>query len=206
VVADEGDAAHAGYRPLVDLEHEIDTVLLERDDLRIDRGGKAAVAAVDVEDAFDVALHLGARVDDARLELNLGVERLVAELVVALEGDAVDDRVLHHPDDEHVAFAAQRDVGKKPGGEQALQRAVDAIGVEWVARLDQHVGAHRLGLDALRALDADLGDGATGRDLRDRRAHRERRRPHHARHCDADCDNSQIPPQNSPRLESAPLD
>ncbi len=200
-VADEGDAAHTGDRPLVDLEYEVDAILLERDDLGVDGSGKAAVAAVKVEDALDVALHLGARVDDARLELNLGFERLVAELVVALEGDAVDDRVLHHPDDERVAFAAQCDVGKKTCGEEALQRTVDALGVEGVARLDQHVGAHRLGLDALRALDADLGDGATRRDLRDCRPHRQRRHPHHTRHCDADCDNSQIPPQNSPRLQ-----
>src|SRR5258708_39326676 len=76
VVADEGDAAHAGYRPLVDLEHEIDTVLLERDDLRIDRGGKAAVAAGDVEGGFDGALHLWARVDDARRLVETGVRRV----------------------------------------------------------------------------------------------------------------------------------
>src|SRR6185437_7906696 len=206
VVADKGDAAHAGHRPLVDLEHQVDAVLLERDDLGIDGSGEAAVAAVEVEDALDVALHLGARIDDTRLELHLGVERLIAELVVTLERDAVDDRILDHPHDECVTVAAQRDVREKPGGEQALQRAVDAVRVKRVARLDQHVGTYRLRLNALRALDANLGDGATGRYLRECRTHRKRRHPHYTRHCDADCDNSQIPSQNSPRLESAPLD
>jgi hypothetical protein len=106
VVADEADAAHPGRRPFVDLEDDVDAILLERDDLGFDGGGEAAVAPVEIKDALDVALHLGARIDDARLQLHFLLQRIVAELVIALEGDAVDDRILDDPDDERVALAA----------------------------------------------------------------------------------------------------
>ena len=43
-------------RALVDLEHEIHAVLLELDDLGLDGGGEAALAAIDVEDALHVGL------------------------------------------------------------------------------------------------------------------------------------------------------
>ena len=57
-----------------------------------------AAAPVERQDAVDVALHLRARVDAARFEPHLRFERLIVDLPVALEGDAVDDRVLHDVD------------------------------------------------------------------------------------------------------------
>ena len=50
--------------------------------------------------------------------------------------------------------------GEQAGGEQAFQAAVDAVGVERVAGLDQHVGEDRVLLDALVALDPDGRDRA----------------------------------------------
>ena len=133
LVADEGDAADPGHRALVDLEHEVDPVLVELDDLGLDLGRVAAVAAVELEDAADGVLHARAGVDHARPELDLGLETSVVEPLVALEGDAVDDRVLDHPDDQDVALALDRDVVEQAGGEQALERVVDPLRVERVA-------------------------------------------------------------------------
>lgn len=157
-VADEDDALDPGRRPLVDLEHEIDPVLLERDDLGIDRGREAGIAPVEVEDALDVALHLRSRVDDARPKLDFLLQGLVVELVVPLERDPVDDRVLDHADDECVALAPQRHIGEETGREEGLERAVDPLGVVGIAGLDREIRADGLRLDPLRALDLHLAD------------------------------------------------
>src|SRR3546814_14565971 len=58
-VADEVDRADRGDRPLVDLEGEVDAVLLELDDLRLDGRRKAPGAAVDIQFALGLVLHLG---------------------------------------------------------------------------------------------------------------------------------------------------
>ena len=80
LVADKVDPSHLRARPFVDLKHQIDAVLVELDDLGLDGGGEAAVAAVKVDDALDVVLDAGAGVDDARPELQFG--RQSAFLVV----------------------------------------------------------------------------------------------------------------------------
>ena len=121
---------------------------------------KRPLTAVELEDAPDIVLHAGARIDDARAQLDLGVEVLVGDLRVSLEGDAVDDRVLDDPDDQRIALADQLHIGEQPGREQRLQRAVDPLGVPGVARLEQQIGAHRFRLDPLDALDPDIGDRA----------------------------------------------
>src|SRR3546814_2578473 len=41
LVADDVDLADLGFRPLADLEHDIDAILVERDHLRLDVGGEA---------------------------------------------------------------------------------------------------------------------------------------------------------------------
>ena len=92
-VADEIDGPDLGGRALVDLEHHVDAVVVEIDDLGIDLGGIEALAPVEVEDALDVGLHAGARIDRAGLELNLRSQRVVLDLPIPLERDAGDDRV-----------------------------------------------------------------------------------------------------------------
>src|SRR4029077_7879430 len=100
---------------------------------------------IEIENAFYVALHLLARVDDARAKLNFIVQGLIGKPAIAFERDPTDYRVLDDADDESAALAAQRHVAEEPGGEESLQRAIDAVGVERVARLHQEIGAHRLG-------------------------------------------------------------
>ena len=155
-VADEIDALDQGRRTFGDLEHQVDAVLLQLDDLRLDGGGEAAVAAIQFEDALDVVLDLGAGVDHARPQLRLGLHLLVLEALVTLEGDAVDDGVLDDPHDQIGSVPADGDVGEQAGVEQGLQRLVHALGVVDVALGDGHVGLDSLDLDALRPLDDDL--------------------------------------------------
>src|SRR3546814_7241767 len=90
------------FRSLVELEGEVDAVLLELDDLRLDGRREAAGAAVDFQDALGVALHLGAREDHARAQLDLLRQGVVVDAIVALEGDAVDDRVFRQIGRAHV--------------------------------------------------------------------------------------------------------
>ena len=96
----------------------------------------------------------------ARLELHLRTKLVVGQLVVALEGDAVDQRVLDQAHDQRVALAVDPHVLEQAGGVERLQAAIEAVGIERVARLHQHVGQDRPGLDSLIALDLDGRDGA----------------------------------------------
>ena len=54
LVADDVDRADLGEFALVDLEHDVDAVLVELDDLRLDAGGEAALAAIELDDPRDV--------------------------------------------------------------------------------------------------------------------------------------------------------
>src|SRR3546814_1082659 len=91
-VANEVDAADTGNRALVDLEDEIDPVLIELNDLGLDGRGEMPAAAVEIEDALHISLHPRAGKDDTRPKLHLRRENFVAEFLIPLEGDAIDDR------------------------------------------------------------------------------------------------------------------
>ena len=177
LVADEIYAANAGELAFVDLEDEIDPIFRELDDLGFHRRAEPAMPAVKIEDALDVALHPGARIDNARAQLDLGIELLVVELVVSLKGDAVDDRVLDDLDDERVADPAQPDIGKQSGREQRFQRRIHLLVVPRVARLELEIRADGFGFDPLRPDDPNVADSAPthGRDRRSRYSAGERR-------------------------------
>jgi hypothetical protein len=146
-VADEVDGLNFGGRAFVDLEHQIDAVLVQLNDLCVDRRGKSALTAIEFEYALKVALHLGAGKDHPRPQLDLGLE----DLVIDPQGD---------DNDEGVAVAPQGDVREQAGGEQAFQRRVDLDRIEGLAGIDPHVGAHGGGIHPLGALDANLLDDA----------------------------------------------
>jgi hypothetical protein len=93
-VADDVDLAHARFGAFVDLEDDIDAVLVELDDLRLDPGGVAALSAIELDDAGDVGAGARTREDLARCEPDLGNDLVVLEAAVAFEDDAVDDRIL----------------------------------------------------------------------------------------------------------------
>ena len=144
----------------VDREDQVDAVLRALDDLRIDGGGEFAVAAIELDDALHVGLHLGAREDRTRLHLHFLGQVLFGDLVVTFEHDLVDDRVFDDVDGQRRAVPIELHVGEKAGGEQGLQRSVDGLLVIRIADMDRHVGKNSRRLDALRARDHDVLDRA----------------------------------------------
>ena len=160
VVADEGDELDAGLVAFGDLEHQIDAVVRQFDEFRLDAHVEAAGAAVDFDNALDVGLYgrLGQRA--ARLGLHLGLELLVLGLLVAFKGNAVDHRVFDHGDNETVAGMIDADVGEQAGRVKRLQRLVDVL-----RAAAAEIGANGIGFDAAIAFD---GDGKAG--LRERNA------------------------------------
>ena len=158
LVAHEADALHARDVAFVDLEDEVDTALLELDDLGIDRCIVAAAAAIDGQDAFDVGLHPRARKDLARFRLHFVAQLVVLDLAVTLEGDAVDDRILGDLHDQGRALHVDHDVCEKAGPEQRLQRAIGRRRIVGLAFLELEIGADRLRFGADVALNLDGGD------------------------------------------------
>ncbi len=135
------------------------------DDLRVDGGAELAVAAIDLDDALDVGLHLRAREHHARLQLHFLLEVLGRDLAVTLVVDLVDDRALDDVDDERGLrrVPVQPHVRKQPRSEQRLQGAVGGGRRIRIAFAKGDIGEHRRGLDALRSLDHDMQDGRRGR-------------------------------------------
>ena len=158
VVADEDDLLDAGLLAFVDLEHEIDAVVRQLDDLRLDADVEAAVAPVDFDDALHVGLHRRARERAARLGLHFAGELVVLELLVALEGHPVDDRVFDHRDDQPAARLVDPDVLEQAGGVERLERLVDLDSVEALARAGPEIGADGVGFDPAVAFDHDRAD------------------------------------------------
>ena len=120
LVANEIDGLDLGGRSLIDLEHDVDAVVVEIDDLGIDGGGVIALPAIDIEDALDVGLDASARIDRAGLELNLGCERVVLDLAIPFERDAGDDRVFLNDDDDGRALAPMRTSWNRPVANSAF--------------------------------------------------------------------------------------
>src|SRR5215216_4658030 len=110
LVADEIDGLYRRLDAFVDLVDEIDTVLRKPDDLGLDARRVITGAAIDREDALDVALDLRTCENRALLKLGFLLEILVLDLAVPLEVHSIDHRVLldgHHeivaaPKDAHV--------------------------------------------------------------------------------------------------------
>ena len=198
LVADEADPLDAGDVALVDLEHQIDAALLEPDDLRLDHGVVAAAAAIDREDALDVGLHARAGEDLAGLGLHFVAQLVVVDLLVALEGDAIDDRVLRHLHDQGRALHVDHDVGEQAGREQRLERAVGRRGIVGLAFLELQVGADRLRLGADVALDLNGRDRAAQAPRRRRAARRPaRQKPESRQRPIRPNENSNSPPAPS---------
>ena len=167
-VADEIDGLDLGGVALVDLEHQINAIAVELDDLGLDRGRKAPLAPVDVEHALHVGLRLGAREHGPRLELYLVLERILVDFLVAFKGDLVDDRIFHDRDDDAAALAVDAHVGKQASCEQRADRLVDLARIVGVAGVEFEIGANGFGFHPLVADDADFANGPALR-LRGRR-------------------------------------
>ena len=181
VVADEIEGPDLGAAALGDVEHHIDAIFAEIDDLRADIGVVAADAAISGADRLDVSLKRVGRIRAARLRLHDGGQGSVLELLVALEQHLVDDLVLGDLNDQRAARLVDADIGKQPGGEEPLHRFVDVGSRIGLARLDRQIVPNGFGIDALVTPDLDRGrhgrlDGGDGGKLQQNRARHDNRR------------------------------
>ena len=117
--------ADGGLGAFGDFEDQIDAAVRQIDDLRNHGDVVAAAAAIDLDDALHVRLHDAARQRAALLRLDLGLELLVLDPGVALELDAVDDRILDHRDDDAAARLPDVDVLEQAGPVERLVGLVD---------------------------------------------------------------------------------
>ena len=102
MISNEINAAYTSKLALVDLKDEINSVFGELNDLWFDGGSEPSAPAIEIEDALDIVLHPRASINDARAQLDLGIEILIIELAVSFESDAIDDWVLYYLDDQGV--------------------------------------------------------------------------------------------------------
>src|SRR4029450_20870 len=158
LIADELDEPDAGLYALGNLEHEIDAVVRQLDDLRLDANVETSAAAVHFDDAGGVGLHDGTRERAAFLRLDFRLELLVLDLLVALESDAVDDRIFRDRDDQPPALDAGTDVLEKTRGDQRLDAFIDFEGTQLPIRPWAEIGADGVSLDPLIALHNDGAD------------------------------------------------
>ena len=103
-IADEVNGADAGYGSFEDFINKIDSILVEIDALGLNPGGKASLPAIEVDDAPGVRLHLCAVEGGALAQERFRAQGFVVDDVVALESDAIDNRILLHHNDEARAF------------------------------------------------------------------------------------------------------
>ena len=167
LVADEHDLLDRRLVAFVDFEDEVDAAVSALDDLGFDPHIEAAAAAIDFDDPLHVGLHGGARQRPARFRLDFGAQRLVLDLLVALERDAADDRVFHHRHHQPVADQIDPHVLEKTGGVERFQRFVDFERIGALAGPDADIADDGFAIDAPVALHNDgsdhrLGDGLVG--------------------------------------------
>ena len=124
-VADELDGLDAGLCTLGDFEDEIDAIIGKLDDLGLDPDIETAAAPVDLDQACHVRLHHRTRERAALLRLDFGLELLVLDLLVALEGNAIDDRVFDDREDQPAALDRRPDVPEQAGRVERLHAFVD---------------------------------------------------------------------------------
>src|SRR5262249_42051942 len=149
----------AGLAAFADLEDEIDAIVRQLDDLGIDADIEAAAAPIDLDQARHVGLHHGPRQRASLLRLDLRLELIVLDLLVALAGNAIDDRILDDREDEPAALHARLNVLKQTGGVERLHALVDLERIEPPARAGAEIRADGVGLHPLVTLHHDGVDG-----------------------------------------------
>src|SRR5579864_1762789 len=143
----------------MDFEDHIDAVLVELDDLGVDPGRKAALAAVKLEDPVDVGAGRGAGKDLTRSFLDLRGDLVLLEALVALKDNAVDDRVLANVDDEVAGLgAADGRVGEEPSRVKVLDRLVERRPRICLPRREVRIGPNRPRLETLGSANRDRAD------------------------------------------------
>ena len=113
-----------------------------------------------------------------RTQLQLRPQLIIAELVVPLIRNAIDDRIFNDLHHQVIAGAAEANVLEQARCIQRLQAAIDPVRIKPVAGLNQQVGPYGPFLDPLSPFHLDRLDdtsGLSGR--RPGRSRTRRRRP-----------------------------
>ena len=115
VRSDKTDVLDPRFFTLFDLEYEIDAVVGQFDDLRVNGHVEAAGAVIDFNDALHIGLHCWPRQCPARLRLHFCRELIVLGFLVAFESDPVDHGVFDHRHYNAIAGVTNADVREKAG-------------------------------------------------------------------------------------------
>src|SRR5205823_2017183 len=146
-VSDKDDLADRGFVALGDLEHQIDAIVRQLDDLRLDAHVEASGMVIDVDDSLHVRLHHRARQRPARLRLHFSRELIVLDALVAFESDPVDDWSLDDGHDQPAAGLADSHVLEQAGGVERLETVINGGRVEVPAGAGTKIRANGVGLD-----------------------------------------------------------
>src|SRR5262249_49109486 len=153
--ADKHDFLNAGFVAFLDLKYQVDTVVGQLDDLRIDRHIETAAALINFDDPLNVSLNGRTRKRATRFRLRLGLKLLVFGLFIALERDPVDHRVLGHRYNDAVPGMVDADVGKQAGCDHGLECFVLLLGTYPAAWARPEIGTDSVRLDPAVTLDDD---------------------------------------------------
>ena len=140
LVAHEVHLEDACLGPFVDFEDHVDAVLRERTHLRRHLRAEPSRSPIDLENPAHIGLHLGARIDDPRGELDLFGELVFLELLVPLEDHPVDDGVLHDLDGHDPVVDRDCSVAEEAGPEEGLQGKIDQALIGDVACAENEIG------------------------------------------------------------------
>ena len=166
-VADKFDRFNSGQRPFVDFEHQVHSVLLERDDFWLDGRGEAAAPAIDIKNALYIALHTRLREHDARAQLKLrsadprpSMRRFPSKAIRLMMGFSTTLTTSVFPS-RRIATSLNRPVAKSFFSPVSIRS-----GSTNVSRPDCKVGQHGFILDALRSLDFSIASYGSAPDHR----------------------------------------
>ncbi len=158
-IAQEGDGSDARLRAFIDLEHDVDAVLLQLNQLRRDRRRNPARQPVQLNQLADIFLDTGAGIDAARTDRDLLAQLGLGDRAVPLEHHLVDDRVFDDIDDQVAVLGhAQLNVGEQACAVQRTHSDVEHDRIDRVARLDRQIGQDRGLIDPLVAAHHDAVD------------------------------------------------
>ena len=155
VISDEGDLFDPGSVAFRNPEHEIDAIFAVRDRLRIDLSIIATAVVIKLDDALDVGLHSRGREGPLRLGLHFVCELFLLQCRIAFERDLIDHRVLGHDDDDTITRPFDADIAKQRGRLEGFESGVGGAGIELAAGTETKIGADRVGLDVMVALNDD---------------------------------------------------
>ena len=133
-IANKVDGANASHRPFTHDENQIDPVLIKWFVLRFNRRREPSGLAIEFKNALHIRLHAGRGKDTAWRGLDFFAQFIIIQGAIALEQNAVDDRILDHTHDQIGARLVKARIGKKARRKQCFQRQVNPCRVKRIAR------------------------------------------------------------------------